>query len=137
MTCGALAVFMEAIEQARGMDRTSARDRAAQQFDTDKIVGDVIIALHAASLSGGHEDQMGRQTPQRETRVGQVQSEVPLRTPPAVFPIFPNWQHRENPKGQHRDRRYSHYNEKCTAGDAKLGVPTRVRGPHHATCQMD
>jgi len=45
----ALAVFMEAIEQAQSMERYSVRDRAAEEFDTDRIVGDVVAALHSAS----------------------------------------------------------------------------------------
>jgi len=33
----ALAVFMEAIEQAQTLDRHSVRDRAGQEFDTDRM----------------------------------------------------------------------------------------------------
>ena len=48
----ALEVFMEAIEEAQGMDRHSVRDQAAEQFDNDRIVDDVITPLHAVRLSG-------------------------------------------------------------------------------------
>ena len=40
----ALAVYMEAIEQAQSMDRHSVRGRAAEEFDTDRIVGSIICA---------------------------------------------------------------------------------------------
>jgi hypothetical protein len=40
-----LAVFMEAIEQAQSMDRHSVRERAAEEFDRERIVGHVIEAL--------------------------------------------------------------------------------------------
>ena len=46
----ALAVFMEAIEQAQSLDRHSVRDRAAQQFDTDGNVDSVITALDNVRL---------------------------------------------------------------------------------------
>ncbi len=52
----ALAVFMEAIEQAQSMDRQTVRDRAAEQFDTDRIIDDVITALNTARLGGEHRD---------------------------------------------------------------------------------
>jgi hypothetical protein len=48
----ALAVFMEAIEQAQSMDRHSVRDRAAEEFDTDRIVGSIITAVNTARLEG-------------------------------------------------------------------------------------
>ena len=51
----ALAVFMEAIEQAQAMDRHSVRDRAAEQFDTDRIVDSVITAVNKARLAGSIE----------------------------------------------------------------------------------
>ena len=49
----ALAVFMEAIEQAQSMDRHSVRERAAEQFDTDRIVDSIITAVNKARLGGG------------------------------------------------------------------------------------
>ncbi len=49
----ALAVFMEAIEQAQSMDRHSVRERAASEFDTDRIVDRVITAVNKARLGGG------------------------------------------------------------------------------------
>ena len=51
----ALAVFMEAIEQAQSMDRHSVRDRAAEEFDTDRIVDSIITAVNTARLAGGIE----------------------------------------------------------------------------------
>jgi hypothetical protein len=33
------------------MDRFGVRGRAVEQFDTDRIIGDVITALHLARLS--------------------------------------------------------------------------------------
>lgn len=45
----ALAFFMEAIVKAHAMDRHIVRDWAAEEFDTDGIVGAVIAALHSAS----------------------------------------------------------------------------------------
>ena len=51
----ALAVFMESIEQAQAMDRHRVRDRAAEQFDTDKIVGSIITAVNTVRLAGGIE----------------------------------------------------------------------------------
>ena len=33
----ALAVFMEAIDQAQAMDRHSVRDRAGEEFDSDRM----------------------------------------------------------------------------------------------------
>jgi hypothetical protein len=44
----ALAVFMEAIEQAQALDRHVVRDRAAEEFDTDRIVDSVVQLLVAA-----------------------------------------------------------------------------------------
>jgi hypothetical protein len=49
----ALAVFMEAIEQAQALDRHSVRDRAAVQFDSDRIVDSIITAVNMACLAGG------------------------------------------------------------------------------------
>jgi hypothetical protein len=49
----ALAVFMEAVEQAQALDRHSVRDRAAEQFETDRIVASIIIAVNKARLGGG------------------------------------------------------------------------------------
>ena len=51
----ALAVFMEAIEQAQAMDRHSVRDRAAREFDSDRIVDSIITAVNKARLGGGIE----------------------------------------------------------------------------------
>ena len=51
----ALAVFMEAIEQAQSMDRHRVRDRAAEQFDTDRIVDSVITPVNTVRLAGGAE----------------------------------------------------------------------------------
>jgi hypothetical protein len=48
----ALAVFMEAIEQAQSMDRHSVRDRAAQQIDCDRIVDSIITAVKTVQLRG-------------------------------------------------------------------------------------
>lgn len=45
----ALAVFMEAIEKAQSMDRHSVRDRAASEFDTERIVDSI-----NGSLLGGN-----------------------------------------------------------------------------------
>ncbi len=47
----ALAVFMEAIEQAQAMDRQSVRDRAAWQFDTDRIMDSIITAVNKETAS--------------------------------------------------------------------------------------
>ena len=49
----ALAVFIEAIEQAIAMDRHSVRDRVASEFDTDRIVDSIITAVNKARLGGG------------------------------------------------------------------------------------
>jgi hypothetical protein len=46
---------MEAIEQAQVMDRHSVRDRAAEQFDTERIVDSVISAVNTVRLAGGIE----------------------------------------------------------------------------------
>ena len=46
----ALAVFMESIEQAQALDCHSVRDRAGEQFDTDRIVDSVITAANKACL---------------------------------------------------------------------------------------
>jgi hypothetical protein len=50
-----LAVFMEAIEQARAMDRHGVRERAAEEFDTRRIVDSVISAVNTVRLGGGIE----------------------------------------------------------------------------------
>jgi hypothetical protein len=44
----ALAVYLDAIHQAQAMDRSGVRERAARQFDTDRIVDSMIEALVAA-----------------------------------------------------------------------------------------
>jgi hypothetical protein len=48
----ALAAFMEAVEQAQAMDRHSVRERAAEQFDTDRTVDSIITAVNKARLAG-------------------------------------------------------------------------------------
>jgi hypothetical protein len=50
-----LAVFMEAIEQAHSLDRHSVRDRAAEEFDSDRIVDSVITALPAIHCISGYD----------------------------------------------------------------------------------
>ena len=50
-----LGIFMEAIEQAQAMDRHRLRDRAAGDFDSDRIVDSVITLLDTARLGGGIE----------------------------------------------------------------------------------
>ena len=55
-----LAVFMEAIEEARSMDRHRVRDRAASEFDTDRIMDAVITYLHTSRLSGGRPGPNGK-----------------------------------------------------------------------------
>ena len=49
----ALAVFMAAIEQAQALDRHSVRERAAREFDTDRIVDSIITVVNNARLGGG------------------------------------------------------------------------------------
>jgi glycosyltransferase involved in cell wall biosynthesis len=49
----ALSVFMEAIEQARSMDRHSVRDWAAEEFDSERIVDSIITAVNTDRLAGG------------------------------------------------------------------------------------
>ena len=49
----ALAVFMEAIEQAQAMDRESVRNVAATEFDTERIVDTIVEAL--SGLASGIE----------------------------------------------------------------------------------
>lgn len=67
----ALAAFMESIEQAHAMDRSRVRNRAAELFDTDRIMDAVITSLYPTRLSGGQAvGQTGRQTPQRATKAG-------------------------------------------------------------------
>jgi hypothetical protein len=51
----ALADVMEAIEKAQTMDRHSVWDRAAEEFDTDRIVDSIIAAVDKARLGGGIE----------------------------------------------------------------------------------
>ena len=46
---------MDAIEKAQSMDRHSVRDRAAEQFDTDRIVDSIITAVNKTRLAGGIE----------------------------------------------------------------------------------
>ena len=46
----ALAVFMEAIEEAQCLDRHSVRMRAAREFDTERIVDSIITAVTKARL---------------------------------------------------------------------------------------
>jgi hypothetical protein len=48
-----LAVFIEAFEQAQSTDRQCVRERAAEEFDTDRIVDSIITAVNKASLAGG------------------------------------------------------------------------------------
>lgn len=43
-----MAVFMEAIEEAHSLDRHGVRERAAEEFDTDRIVDCVVQALGAS-----------------------------------------------------------------------------------------
>ena len=50
-----LAAFTDAIEQAQSMDRNSLRERAAQQFDSDRIMDSIITAVNKARLAGGIE----------------------------------------------------------------------------------
>ncbi len=45
-----LAVFMKAIEQAQSMERHSVRDRAAEEFDSDRIVDAVTTTLDTPRL---------------------------------------------------------------------------------------
>ena len=51
----ALAVFMEAIEQAQAMDRHSVRERAAEEFEAERIVDSIITAVNTVRLAGGIE----------------------------------------------------------------------------------
>ena len=51
----ALAAYLEAIEQAQAMDRHSVRGRAAEEFDTDRILDSVITAVNTVRLAGGIE----------------------------------------------------------------------------------
>ena len=46
-----MAVFIEAIEEAQSMDRHSVRDRAAREFDSDRIVDSIITAVDKARLA--------------------------------------------------------------------------------------
>ena len=48
----ALAVFIEAIEEAQAMDRQRVRERAAREFDTDRIVDSAIASLSSVRLRG-------------------------------------------------------------------------------------
>lgn len=57
----ALVAFMGSIEQAHAMDRSGVRNRAAELFDTDRIMDAVITSLHPNRLSGGQAvGQTGR-----------------------------------------------------------------------------
>jgi hypothetical protein len=47
----ALTVFMEAIEKAQAMDRHSVWERAAEQFDADRIVDNIITAVNKVRLA--------------------------------------------------------------------------------------
>lgn len=47
-----LAVFLEAIREAQTLDRHSVRDRAVEQFGTDRVVHRIINAVNAARLVG-------------------------------------------------------------------------------------
>ena len=47
----ALEVFMEAVKEAQALDRQSVRDRAAGEFDTERIVDDIIIAFNVLRAS--------------------------------------------------------------------------------------
>jgi hypothetical protein len=47
------AVFMKAIEEAQAMDRHSVRERAVEEFDSDRIVDSNITAVDKARLGGG------------------------------------------------------------------------------------
>ena len=49
----ALTEYLESIEQAQAMDRSGVRNRAAQLFDTERIMDAVITSLHPTRLSGG------------------------------------------------------------------------------------
>ena len=49
----ALAVFIEAIDQAQSIDRHSVRKRAAEEFGSDRIVDSIITAVNMARLEGG------------------------------------------------------------------------------------
>lgn len=46
---------MEAIEGAHAMDRHSVRARAAEEFETERIVDSIITAVNKARLGGGIE----------------------------------------------------------------------------------
>jgi len=48
-----LAVHMEAIGQAQAMDRHRVRDRAVEEFDTDRIVDSIITPVNTVRLGGG------------------------------------------------------------------------------------
>ena len=52
----ALTVFMEAIEEAQSLDHHSVRDRAAGEFDSERIVDSIIAAVNKARLAGGIEE---------------------------------------------------------------------------------
>lgn len=45
----ALSVFMEAFEHAQALDRHSVRERAAEEFDSDRIVGSLLDSLNFVS----------------------------------------------------------------------------------------
>jgi hypothetical protein len=48
----ALAVFMEAIEQAQALDRHSVGHWAGEDFDTDRIVDSIVTAVDRLRLGG-------------------------------------------------------------------------------------
>lgn len=43
------AIFHESIQQARAMDRHCVRERAAEEFNSTRVVDSVIVALRSAS----------------------------------------------------------------------------------------
>jgi hypothetical protein len=46
----ALAVFMEAVEQAQSLDRHSVRNRATEEFDSERIVDRITTAVDTDRL---------------------------------------------------------------------------------------
>ena len=50
------------IEQVQAMDRHSLRDRAARQFDSERIVDSIITAVNKARLGGCIEVDPGFRT---------------------------------------------------------------------------
>jgi hypothetical protein len=47
-----LGVFMDAIEEAQTLNRHSVRERAAEEFDTNRSVDSIITAVNKARLGG-------------------------------------------------------------------------------------